>query len=263
MTAIRIGAADAVAMARRQGELAAFERQFEYPLGADRFHIDHGRDYLTFFRALGEPFPYLAERAGQLLGVLVAVRRRLADRAVWYVCDLKVDPAVRGHGIARRLLRRWSEDRVDPRDAAFAVSMDGADGSNRMLPLAQRCPAAGPIATTRLLLFALDHTGWLRHAAALQRALGALGFHDPRGTKDIVLASTGQPMPLLHLQHGPWARQPLVAARPGASHMFCLPVHHALTSELQRAGVAPTASATVLHRHLDGIDWTNLSTSDI
>lgn len=263
MNGIVVRAVAASTLAARQHELTAFERGFVYPLGRDRFHIDHGADYLAFFAALGEPFPWLAEQDGRLVGVFVAVRRQLANRSIWYVCDLKVAPTATGRGIARRLLRAWADAHVRDADAAFAVSMNGADGQNRMAPLAARCPAAGPIRTTQLVLFSLDHAAWLRTAPLLQRTLGPLGFHDPHGTKDIVLESTGTAMPLLHLQHGPWARPHLAPAREGAVHMFCLPAAHALVGELQRLGIAPNASATVLHRHLGDVDWTWLSTSDI
>jgi GNAT superfamily N-acetyltransferase len=258
-----VRAVDAAELAARAAELAAFERAFTYPLGNDRFHIDHGVDYLAFFRGLGTPFAHLAERDGRIVGVLVAVRRQLDGRAVWYVCDLKVESTASGRDLARRLLRTWAATHVQATDAAFAVSMNAADGSNRLVQLAARCRVAGPIRTTRLMLFTADHATWTEIAPLLGGELGPLGFHDPRGTKDIVLASSGTVMPLLHLQHGPWARSVRVPARPGAVHMFCLPEAHGLVAGLGRAGVVPSSSATVLHRHLDGVDWVKLSTSDI
>ena len=39
-----------------QSALSAFERSFSYPLGDDqRFCIDHGPRYASFFEAIGEP----------------------------------------------------------------------------------------------------------------------------------------------------------------------------------------------------------------
>jgi hypothetical protein len=94
-----------------QDDLRTFEERFEYPLGDDHFHIDHGEDYLAFFRRLGEPAPFLATVARRVVGVLVAVRRRVGRREGWYLCDLKVDPVYARYRAATRLLTSWARAR--------------------------------------------------------------------------------------------------------------------------------------------------------
>jgi hypothetical protein len=248
MTGVRaLGPAE---VARRHGELAAFEHAFVYPLGTDRFHIDHGRDYLAFFRTLGEPCFYVAEAHGRIAGVLAAVRRRIAGRDVHYLCDLKADRAAAG--AARGLLAAFAREHLGAETAAFGISMNAADGTNRLAQIARRCPAAAPLTARGLGM-----------APLLTRELGPVRFCDQRGKKDIVLASTGAPMPLLHAQHGPLARTELVDARPGSVHMICLPAGDALVAELGARGATPAASATLLSRHLDWFDARWVLTSDI
>lgn len=262
MSAVEVRACTAAQLAQRQQELAEFERRFEYPLGRDHFHIDHGSDYLAFFRALGEPFPFVAESAQGIVGVLIAVKRRTAHGPVWYLCDLKVSP-LGERGLGQRLLAAWARAHLEPTAAAFGVSMNAADGSNRMARVARRCPAAGVVATTEVVLFSFDYPTWLRVGSTLERELGPVRFFDPRGTKDIVLASTGKPLPLLHAQHGPFARPVIGAARPDHTHMLCLPRTDRLVGSLADLGIAANASATVLHRAMPWFDWRHLLRSDI
>ncbi len=262
MNAVVVRACSAAQLGLRQQELAGFERRFEYPLGRDHFHIDHGSDYLAFFRALGEPFPFVAESAQGIVGVLIAVKKRTARGPVWYLCDLKVSP-LSERGLGQRLLASWARAHLEPNAAAFGVSMNAADGSNRMARVARRCPAAGVVATTEVVLFSFDHATWLRVASTVERELGAVAFFDPRGTKDIVLASTGQPLPLLHAQHGPFARPRVGPARKDHTHMLCLPRTDSLVGTLAERGATPNASATVLHRAMPQFDWRHLLTSDI
>lgn len=264
MNGVAVRALAAADVARRQRELEAFERAFVYPLGADSFHIDHGADYLAFFRALGEPFAWVAETARGLAGVLVAVRRRLHARDVWYVCDLKVEASASGASIGRRLLRTFAADHLgDPATPAFGVSMNAADGTNRLAQLARRCTAAGDVRSARLVFFTFGFAACRDVARELEAALGPVAWFDPRGTKDIVLASTGAPMPLLHAQHGPCARRGAGPAREGCTHMLCLPDGDPLVARLRQRGHTPMATATVLHRGMPSFAWRELLTSDI
>lgn len=261
---MNVRALTAAEVAARAAEFAAFERAFVYPLGDDSFHIDHGRDYLAFFRSLGEPFPYVAETERGVAGVLVAVRRRLADRDVFYVCDLKVEAGAAGASVGRRLLRTFAADKLrDPATPAFGISMNAADGSNRLARLAARCVDAGDVQSAQLLFFTFSFAALPYITKALEQTLGKVTWFDPHGTKDIVLASTNAPMPLLHAQHGPCARPSAGAPRAGHTHMLCLPAGDPLVATLTGLPVAPMATATILHRGLASFDWRHVLTSDI
>lgn len=92
-----------------QARLADFERQFDYPLGADRrFVISHGEDYPRFFRAMGEATCLVAEDGAGVVGTLATVTRRLVTPVgrtleVTYLADLKIAPAVRRGFVLKRL----------------------------------------------------------------------------------------------------------------------------------------------------------------
>lgn len=251
----------ATAAAAEAAGLGAFERSFTYPLGADRFRIDHGADYCAFFRDLGRPEVLTAEIDGRPAGVLVAVRRA-SPAAHWYVCDLKVAPTAAGAGIGRRLLRAF-EAEIRRGDPAFGVSMNQADGSNRLRDAALRCPGVVIRTGPTLVVASLDHDAWLRVATDVEAAFGPCGFYDPAGKKDLVLESTGLRMPVLHLQHGPCARPRSTVARPGAVHMMCAPAEHPIVAVLARHGIAPGATASTLCAAAPPIDWATLLTSDI
>lgn len=93
--------------------LEEFERSFLYPLGPEqRFRISHGREYLPFFRAMGEVTLLVAEHAGQVLGTLVLIQRMVrvrtaagtSDEPAFYVCDLKLRTESRGTPLLARLI---------------------------------------------------------------------------------------------------------------------------------------------------------------
>lgn len=258
--AVREMAADEVAA--RRDELAAFEREFVYPLGRDTFRIDHGSDYLAFFRSLGTPAVLVSESQGRLRGICVAVERSFAE-PTWYLCDLKVAAGCRGLGLARRLMQACARRCLAGGGPAFGVSMDPATGKNRMARAAARFAGAAIDSGPRLAIWSLRHGDWQRARAAVERLVGPVTFFDPAGTKDIVLGSTGRPMALLHAQHGEHARPGGGPARAGHVHMIASPVGDPLAAALRGLGLEAGASATVLHRGMRGFRWRDLLTSDI
>jgi hypothetical protein len=113
------------------------------------------------------------------------------------------------------------------------------------------------------VIHSFDHATWQRVAPDVVAALGPVTFFDPHGTKDIVLASTGLPMPLLHVQHGPLTRGGPSSPRPGSVHMLSLPEGHELSLRLTSLGIASGATASVLQVGMDDFDWSWVLTSDI
>ena len=112
--------------------LARFELQFRYPLGPTRsFRISHGRDYTTFFQAIGEARIFVGERRGTVLGTLAAIARVVRfpsgeTRLVAYLCDLKVAPHARGGRTLLHLMNAVRDRIAGPCcGLAYAVVMDG------------------------------------------------------------------------------------------------------------------------------------------
>jgi hypothetical protein len=111
--------------------LARFEAGFTYPLGPGRtFRISHGDDYPRFYRAMGDAVCFVAERGGEVLGVLAAAVRPLARpdgsvRPALYIGDLKIAPAARGGRVLVRLAEAMAAWAAGKADAGFAVVMGG------------------------------------------------------------------------------------------------------------------------------------------
>ncbi len=143
--------------------LAAFEAQFQYPLGRDAsFSISHGREYVTFFAAMGDATVLVVERDGRVLATFATVLRPVrfpdgSQRPAAYLADLKLCPSARG-GLALARIFRAMRDHVGDRTAGFGfgVVMDGtgvtpADYSGRL-----GFPAFTPVARLTLLRIATN-----------------------------------------------------------------------------------------------------------
>lgn len=94
-----------------EAALDRFEKRTRqaYPFsGTGRmFIIDHGEHYLRFFKLLGTPHIFVMEdSSGEIVASLIVVERPSQEYtgvSVYYFCDLKVDPSIRGRGLASRL----------------------------------------------------------------------------------------------------------------------------------------------------------------
>ncbi|MFG0319719.1 MAG: hypothetical protein ACF8XB_20780 [Planctomycetota bacterium JB042] len=248
--------------------LRRLERGIRYPLGADRFEIDHGDDPFRFFRRLGEARTFAAFEDGRLAGVLTAVLRSIPTRDggrrdAHYLCDLKAAPGRRGARVLRPLAEAF-EAHAPPDAPAYGVSMNAADGSNRLVRLAPRL-FDGVRAAAALRLYSLDAPDATVAAPLLADRFGRPPtWASLAGVKEIVLESTGRPMPLLHAQVGPLAADGGRSAPvEGASHMFCHLAGDPLEARLRDAGLVPSAGATVLARGLDDVAFDFVLTSDV
>jgi hypothetical protein len=105
-------------------------------------------------------------------------------------------------------------------------------------------------------------------ADATQRALPLFGqpahFVSVRGIKDLVLESTGKPLPLLHVSLRE-KRDRVLFDEPqaGHTHMWCAPRGSALQARCAAAGFVPTASATVMYHRMRNFDGSWIETSEI
>ena len=109
--------------------LEEFEAQFRYPLGPESsFSISHGRDYITFFSAIGDATVLVAEREGKVLATIACVLRPLrfpsgVEQTVVYLADLKLAPSARGGIVLARLFKAL-DHYLDVR-MGYGIVMDG------------------------------------------------------------------------------------------------------------------------------------------
>ncbi len=266
---VRFAWVDAAQAGRWQPGITALEAGAWYPLGEDRFRIDHGVDYFAFFRRLGALRYYVAEVDGEVVAVAAGVLRRVPLveggplKRCWYLCDLKVRPDHRGAHLPLRMLSRAFPLNYLRCPRGYGISMNPPGGANRMVRLLQRFRWASATLGATLELFSLDAVEMNRARAFVETHRGPISFLSLAGKKDIVMEGTGRPMPLLHVQFGPLAEAGAPAPVPGSVHMLCAPVGDPLAAGLRRLGFTPSATASVIQHRMGSSDWRFVLTSDI
>jgi len=246
------------------------EASAEYPIGEDMFRIDHGSDYFAFFRRLGRLRYYAWLEGDRLAAVGAAVLRKISETKVraWYLSDLKVHPDFRGQGLPLKIVGRAFLGNYLRCSRAYAISMNtpGQD-FNRIERLISRFRWARSSEACKLQIWSLDFDTMHSVAPTIELYRGPLSYLSLLGIKDLILRSTGAPLPLLHVQFGPAAARVsgglLSEAQAGFSHMFCSPAGDPLDLALQSLGLQATASATVITHRMANSDWSWVLTSDI
>lgn len=258
------------ARALYEDRIRALESGVTYPLGDDRFSIDHGRDYFAFFDRLGELHYFAALDGERVVAVGAGILRDLPDRRgrklarAWYGCDLKVARDRRGERIPFKMLLPILRTKYPLCRRGYGITMLPPEGSqSQVLRLASRVSILGNAVGANLVLYSLDADAMRSIEPLLRKARGPLSYLSLAGTKDIVLESTGQPMPLLHVQFGPCAQAGVEAPQDGHVHMFCTPDTDSLFEQMTAAGHQPGAKAAILHHGMRHWDWRFVLTSDI
>lgn len=249
-------------------EIAKLEAGARYPLGADHFRLDHGKDYFAFFDRLGDVAYYVAVTDGEVVavgcGMLRTLPFTLGVQPAWYIGDLKVRPDHRGQHIPLRMMAAAFAPEYARCPRGYGISMNPARGDNRVVRLIARFPIAPMRLAATLDIFSLDGPQARAAMPAIAHHRGSTHFLSLSGIKEIVLESSGCTLPLLHAQFGPLA-DPAAHHRPtdGATHMLCAPRGDALALALAEQGFQATASASVIALRMGDYDWRNILTSEI
>lgn len=284
--------------------LRGLEAAITYPIadGADRFRIDHGADYHSFFSGLGEAHFVLAldgegpdAVVGAMAGVLRSGRAGEVTIPSVYLGDLKLHRDYRGQGVIPRMMlfalgltrqarfRRWR--------LAYGAAMRGERGDLMRSARGLHLLRLGSVMARLSIYFApAARLAELRPESAPPPPRGGLdlspdcerrpllppGIETTAGRKDLRLVSTGEPWPLWHLVRSVgspgWAAYlrecgQELRARPG---LACFAVDERLTEWTQwlgACGLTPGAVCTVyglgLVRAAYGAPFVHLATSEI
>jgi hypothetical protein len=250
--------------------IVALEQVSSYPLGADFFQIDHGEDYFAFFNRLGKLKYYVLEHGGQPIAVGAGILREIPPapgvgrHKSWYLCDLKVHPDFRGQHLPLKLLGAAIFPNYLRCRRSYAVSMNPGDGTpNRVNKLLQRFRWLPFSLAGQLEIFSLDHDRMRECRVTLEKSWGSISFLSLRGKKDLILQSTGSPLPLLHVQHGACGKPGEFEPQRGYTHMFCVPKGDPMIDALASVNIQPTAGASIIAHGMSGNDWKFILTSDI
>ena len=259
-----------------------------YPLGDTRFRVDHGRDYLGFFRRIGDTVLYRTARdpsaggsgggQGGIVGTACALLRNVpgdssGDKA-WYIGDLRVAPSHRGRHLTEEMFSPIVEPMLKRCGSAFAVEMvPTPDAPGRMPRLVQACRPDLPVAVCRLELWSLSATAVRRQWSEISKPHGGpehATFLDLSGVKDLRLVDSGEALRVLHLidrrSLKPGDRES-PEPEEGARHLLCSASDgmsgSGLGDVLRANGNTPFAYALAVHVGLDGVMWESLSTAEI
>lgn len=253
-----------------QSQVAELEQGTSYPLGDDRFEIDHGEDYFAFFTRMGELHYYVALDGDRVVAVAAAILRSIPPalqeepKNVWYLCDLKVHPDYRGRYVPLTIFVHAFPKLHPLCSRAYGISMDtDRKRKNRVALMLRRFPLAPMSIATKIEIISLDSMQMRQVEPIMRRYFGEVSYLSLKGKKDIILQSTGSAMPLLHVQFGPCAEQGYTEPIDDHVHMFCVSEKHPLLRVLMSQEIYPSASATVVHHRMSDWDWSFILTSDI
>jgi hypothetical protein len=249
--------------------IVALEEGVRYPIGEDFFEIDHGADYFAFFRRLGEVSPFVVMDDEAVVGLGIGIIRQLSKDAdstpvpAWYVCDLKIHPDYRGRRLPWRMFLHSFPRKYPVCGRGYGISMNPPGRENPVVRMLQRFSLAPLSVGCQLWLYSLSAEEMRTNAERLRAHRGPIRYLSLGGVKDIVLESSGQPMPLLHLQFGPCAAGGIAEPQEGCVHMFCTPAEDELAQAMTDAGVEPSATATLVEHRMGEWDWRFVLTSEI
>ena len=247
-------------------KLQELESVAEYPYGADFFTLDHGADYFAFFERMGEPLFHVALDGSRVVACAAGILRTVVIEnktiRAWYLCDLKVHPEFRGRQITAKLFRENLFRNYLKCRRGYAVSMNPASGENRVVKLLKRLPRVPVGYAGQLNFYSFDKDEAVGVQRDLEAELGKISYLSLRGKKDLIMKSTGAPLPLYHIQHGAMAAGGIKSPTENGIYMICAFENGSLDNLLaERFPVSATAS--ILAHRLKPKDWNFILTSDI
>lgn len=246
--------------------LQELESFAEYPYGSDHFKISHGDSYFSFFERLGEPLFHVALDGTKVVacasGVLRSIPTENGVVESWYLCDLKVHPKYRDRRIPSLLFRKRIFLNYLRCGRAYAVSMNPNERFNRVVEITKRFPYFPITQVGELNIFSLDFDQVNHISTSLNQIIGPISFLSLAGKKDLLMKSTHQTMPLLHIQHGPLAESQISVPQENFVHMICSSKNSVLDQAL-RSKFSVSATASVLAHRMMGMNWDFILTSDI
>jgi len=239
----------------------------EYPYGHDFFKIDHGESYFSFFDRMGVPHFNIAISDNKTVacgcGVIRFIPKGTKFKKVWYLCDLKVHPNTRGKGISKHLFKKNLLFNYLRCSRGYTISMNPLVGKNRVIEIIKRFPLVPFKFESSLYFFEISRDEAKSIEEDARKIIGKpIKFIHLGGIKDIVLKSTGKPMPLFHAQYGPMADPNAHRIAEEGRYMFCAAESSDLFKFLYRH-FEVAASASILAHRMHGFNWDFILSSDV
>jgi hypothetical protein len=166
--------------------------------------------------------------------------------------------------VALQILRRAIAEGISECARGYLISMNPGDGSpNRLVRVLEKYSVVKFTTATQLNIYSLDAENMREIAPLIIEYRGEIAYRSLAGIKDLQLQSTGQKLPLLHLQWGANLDDCISEPIAGSTHMFCVPSNDNLAFLLINRSIYPTATASVVSHGMAESDWQFILTSDI
>lgn len=228
-----------------------------YPLGSDKFIIDHGDDYFAFFNRLGELHYIITVFDNKIIGCMAAIRR--FDN-IWYICDLKVMKEYQGQHISLKMIAK-ALSITQHRKKYYAISMYPT--CKKILKLLKYLKYISIKNSGYLYIYSLNYHDMIHVQKILNKMWNNITYLDLGDKKSIILQSTKKPMKLLHLQHGNQHGQ-YTYPQKNFQHMFCLHQNNNMIQILESNGIKkPDTKALIISYDMNNYNWDFVLTSDI
>lgn len=268
-----------------------------YPLGKDSFSIDHGKNYFTFFRRLGEPFYYaIFDHHDNVIGTVCYVYRKMLGENIMYLCDLKFDPKIRNKGMMNKMLYRTIPTCLMRTKQFYAISMneDSINNNiidNKILSMGQHLGRKNNIDINSggvLNIYLLDFTTMLYvHSLVLflkgkscSLNTSEIRYISLKDIKDLIVknseTSNESSLDLLHLHYVDATNinddittnvndKLFKSDYPveNHTHMFCTLSNSELATDLAHYDIYPSSTATIIHHDMNTFNWELIQTCDI
>lgn len=188
-------------------QLQQFEKQFTYPLGEQKFTIQHGNEncsYFDFFISLGEPYYFVISRVDankqeKIIAVGCAVLREIIEKGksekVWYLCDFKILPEYRKKSILKGLVWRHLLPFYLKSNKFIAVNMSKKE-NNRLISHLQRLLPIFKVNTDTLYFYEWNVDQYLQYVSVLSEIENVALIYN-KHQKEILIDN--QIMPLYHV----------------------------------------------------------------
>ena len=229
--------------------LKDFEGLFSYPFGDNRFRIDHGNDYFSFFESLGKPYCFAAKENGKIVALCIAVLRKLPvngnpSKNVWYLCDLKIHPNYRGQFIVYKILNYAFPQHSKLSNKIYGISMNSKnDQTNRIVRFISRLPHLNLKHKCNIKFYLLKTTDSNFSKRFINKHKS--NFISLSGKKDLILESTKQALPIMHYSKRKFGSS-IIEGKQNSNYMFCYEEGHSNCINFSSNNIISVASASVV-----------------
>jgi hypothetical protein len=180
----------------------------------------------------------------------------------WYLCDLKVHPDFQGRQITTKLFIKNLARNYLKCSRGYAISMNPANGRNPIVRLVQRLPQIPIDYAGQLNFYSFDERRAAEIHDSLEKELGKISYLSLAGKKDLIMKSTGERLPLFHIQHGAMAAHGAEKPTEKGTYMICA-FEETDLDKLLKNNFPISATASILSHRLKPKDWNFVLTSDI